>query len=74
MNQPLKKCDNPECNRRTTAMYCCGSCNQAHQNHYEIHESGVLGHSEGCDERHRERCKNPNVSGPLFDRNLRFKI
>lgn len=55
MNQPLTKCDNPECNRLTTADYCCGSCNLAHKGHYEIHESGILGHSEECNERYMER-------------------
>lgn len=57
----MKKCNNPECNRQTTADYCCAPCRQAHNDHYEIHENGILGHSEGCDERHKERCLHLDV-------------
>lgn len=51
----LKKCDNPECPRLTSAAYCCGSCNAAHDGRYEIHESGPLAHTTTCDERHEAR-------------------
>lgn len=48
-------CENPLCDRQTTAMYCCHGCDQAHAGRYEIHEDGLLGHSAGCNERHAER-------------------
>jgi hypothetical protein len=52
---PLKKCNNPECNRLTTADYCCGPCSLADTKRYEIHECGPLGHSLMCNERHSQR-------------------
>jgi len=50
----LKPCDNELCDRQTSsgAAFCCAGCANAAQNHYEIHEDGILGHSEGCNERH----------------------
>jgi hypothetical protein len=37
------------CNDRlTTAEYYCWSCERAKTNGHEIHESGMLGHSEIC--------------------------
>lgn len=51
----LATCRNPLCDRRTTALYCCGSCATAHEGKYEIHESGPLGHSDACNQRHAER-------------------
>ena len=59
MNDELKKCDNPECSRlvRKGVEYCCAPCRQAREDGYEIHESGPLGHSEGCNRRHEERSK-----------------
>jgi hypothetical protein len=52
----LKRCDNPACDRLTTAMYCCSPCDYARQHGYEIHTEGVLAHSPGCDERHADRA------------------
>lgn len=51
----LDACLNPACLRKTTAMYCCGSCDRAHQGRYEIHEEGPLAHLPSCDERNRDR-------------------
>lgn len=51
----LKKCENPECRRLTSALYCCPACDSAHHGKYEIHESGILGHSETCNERYEKR-------------------
>jgi hypothetical protein len=53
----LKKCENPECHRLVIAglIYCCGGCGEAHYRKYEIHETGILGHSETCNERHESR-------------------
>lgn len=51
----LSKCRNPLCDRLTTAAYCCGPCAQAHEGKYEIHQDGPLGHSEPCNQRHKER-------------------
>ena len=53
--RPLKPCDNPLCDRKTTAMYCCAPCDRAHAGRYEIHDDGPLGHSDVCTERHIER-------------------
>ena len=53
--RPYKKCDNPLCDRQTTAMYCCGACATAHEDGFEIHEDGPLGHSTSCNDRHAER-------------------
>lgn len=52
------------CERRTTALYCCHACSLAHEGKYEIHESGILGHSDGCNERHAERSKPEAFEGP----------
>ena len=54
-NLRLKKCENPECPRLTSAYYCCNGCGLAHEGKYEIHESGMLGHSETCNQRNEER-------------------
>lgn len=46
-------CRNPLCERRVTvALYCCAPCAMAHDGGYEIHETGPLAHSEGCNKRH----------------------
>lgn len=58
-----KECANyNHCDRvvRTRGQYCCTACDMAAGNNsrnevYEIHESGPLGHSEGCNARHAER-------------------
>lgn len=56
MTENLQPCKNPECDRKTAgADYCCGYCSQAHWDGYEIHESGPLSHSEGCNVRHARR-------------------
>lgn len=51
----LKKCENPLCDRLTTAVYCCHQCDLAHERKYEIHENGPLAHSETCNTRADER-------------------
>ena len=55
--RPLKGCENPLCDRKVPQgiLYCCGSCDQAHAGKYEIHESGQLGHSPSCNDRHEAR-------------------
>lgn len=55
--QNLKKCDNPLCERRVSVStkYCCVACGDAHEGGYEIHKAGPLAHSQGCNERDRER-------------------
>lgn len=55
MNENLHKCANLECERLTTADYCCAPCRMAAEGGYEIHPDGPLGHSEGCDKRHMVR-------------------
>lgn len=52
----LRPCANPLCNYFLIggAVYCCGSCANAHEKHYEIHESGLLGHTPGCAKRTKE--------------------
>lgn len=49
----VKGCEG--CERVTTAEYCCVACEAAHKGSYEIHETGILAHSESCDGRHRLR-------------------
>jgi len=51
MTERLKPCDNPACDRLTTAMYCCRGCDLAHLGKYD--PDGY--HSDGCDERHADR-------------------
>lgn len=58
----LEKCGNPLCNRliKTNGFYaqspfCCNGCKLAYNGKYEIHESGILGHSEFCNIRHERR-------------------
>lgn len=53
----LRPCRNPLCNRKTTALYCCGACDKAHKGQYEIYESGPLGHAPSCNEKHVERSE-----------------
>ena len=55
--ESLKQCDNPLCDRKTKVgvKYCCGPCATAHEGKYEIHESGLLGHTDSCDKRHSDR-------------------
>lgn len=57
MIQKYQKCENPLCDRlvKIGIAYCCGACGDANDGHYEIHESGPLGHSEFCNQRHSER-------------------
>ena len=43
----LHPCANPACPRKTSALYCCGPCDVAHQGHYD--PDGY--HSDGCNER-----------------------
>lgn len=46
-------CENPLCDFLVPAsvVYCCVGCDLAHQGGYEIHEGGLLGHSQGCMQR-----------------------
>jgi len=55
--QKYKKCNNPLCDRQTSkgTQYCCAACATAHEDGFEIHPDGPLGHSEGCNKRHAER-------------------
>jgi hypothetical protein len=59
--QPLpplyKQCTNPLCDRKikTSVAYCCYPCSKAHEDGYEIHEEGILGHTRDCNERHKDR-------------------
>ena len=53
----LKKCTKPDCDRLSTALYCCGPCRIADAGKYEIHASGSLAHTDRCNERHAERTK-----------------
>lgn len=66
--EQYKKCTNDLCDRktRTSAAYCCYGCSKAHDGLYEIHESGILGHSDLCNEKHRER-------GPVNPMTLPYK-
>jgi hypothetical protein len=50
LNSTREACTNPLCERRrgSGVRYCCIGCANAHEKHYEIHESGWLGHSESC--------------------------
>lgn len=43
------------CDRLTSAIYCCGSCGDAIAGKYEIHEDGILGHTDSCNARHKAR-------------------
>lgn len=53
----LTACQNKLCRRKVSAgsAFCCSGCRAADELHYEVHEDGPLGHSEGCDERMAER-------------------
>lgn len=51
----LTKCGNRNCDRLTTADYCCEACRIADEGRYEIHETGPLAHSEPCDKRNEQR-------------------
>lgn len=51
------KCTNPECDRLVDFLlqYCCAKCERAYLEGYEIHESGILGHSDACNTQHTSR-------------------
>lgn len=53
----FKKCTNKLCERRikTSVAFCCHPCSRAEEKGYEIHESGPLGHTQDCNERHKDR-------------------
>lgn len=51
----LNPCTKPDCDRLTTATYCCGPCSAADEEGYEIHPDGPLGHTASCNQRYRER-------------------
>lgn len=57
--QDCKPCANPLCDRWVSPSvvnpYCCGGCQEAHKGKYEIHEDGLLGHSQFCNEKVLER-------------------
>lgn len=69
----LKKCANDLCRRavKTSVAYCCDPCGRAAEHGYEIHETGLLGHTAGCEVRHVERgtyCdpwEPPDLSKPM---------
>jgi hypothetical protein len=48
----LDTCVNPLCDRLAPVgqQYCCPPCNLAHDGRFEIHETGPLGHSVGCNQ------------------------
>ncbi len=46
------QCDNPLCDRISgRADYCCRACRWAHEGKYEIHSTGILAHTDECNER-----------------------
>ena len=63
--QKCVPCINPDCDRWVSPSvadpYCCGGCRTADQGpgnngqRYEIHEDGMLGHSEFCNSMLDER-------------------
>ena len=55
----FKLCDNPTCMRlvKRGCAYCCFPCSRAHAEGYEIHEDGVLAHTDACNNRHAERSR-----------------
>lgn len=58
----FKECNSGiACGRSVSASvaYCCWACSKADEGGYEIHESGLLGHSQDCQERHAERGFHP---------------
>jgi len=52
-------CKNPLCDRIVSnyGLYCCTSCARAHEGKYQIHNGGILGHSEQCKQRAAARAK-----------------
>ncbi len=57
MNDDYKKCDKPDCGRKVKVgvLYCCAACALADERGHEVHETGPLAHSPGCEARHRDR-------------------
>jgi hypothetical protein len=56
--QRYHPCENRHGCERLVAQgteYCCLPCRLAAEGGYEIHEGGILGHSEGCDTRQKLR-------------------
>jgi len=51
------KCTNDLCDRKVRAgvAFCCYACSAASEGGWEVHESGMLGHSDDCNERHEDR-------------------
>lgn len=51
------KCNNSLCDRFVliNEVYCCHACLVAYVNKYEIHSEGLLGHSQECNVKQRER-------------------
>jgi hypothetical protein len=46
---PVSSCRNPSCEALvTSAAYCCGPCANAAEGGYEIHEAGLLAHTDFC--------------------------
>jgi hypothetical protein len=51
------KCAKPDCFRKIKQgiAYCCYACSLADKGGYEIHEDGILGHSDLCNAHSKER-------------------
>lgn len=51
------KCKKPDCLRKVKPgiVYCCAPCGVASEKKYEVHEGGLLGHTEWCNERAAQR-------------------
>jgi hypothetical protein len=59
----VSSCLHPQCDRQSTAAYCCMSCRLAAERGYAIDETTPLAHSESCDDRYlhwtKLRAKQP---------------
>ena len=55
---PLHDCQNPACDRLTTAVFCCGPCDLAYQHRHEVDR-----HTPSCDDRFAVRGPNSRVRG-----------
>lgn len=62
-------CANPLCDALVTpsVAYCCYPCSVASEGRYEVHEEGLLGHTEECKARQLERRSTPMAAEPPLD-------